>query len=132
MNIFQFYDKDLYRIPHRSEETGKAALPSGGTGRIYYGELNDVFDGNLYRAFTIFFGESVEYYITEEEGGVSRVAESGRLENHELNRQSGRNRFELINAMLWQQTMGEEDALHELMAQYERREKVNERLFRMM
>lgn len=131
-NYFQFYDKVF--IEYRTDPRKRVTLYYRMEGQEEFceEELNDVFEGIFTKAFTIFFGESVEYYITEEEGSISRVVESGRLENHENSRQSKQNRFELINAMLLQETLGEEDMLHELMVQYERQEKINEKLFRMM
>ena len=94
--------------------------------------MNDAYEGIFVKAFTIFFGEAVEYYITEEEGSISNVVESGRLGSNEMRGHAGQNRFELLNAMLFEQALGEEDELHKLMAQYERQEKINEKLFRMM
>ena len=95
-------------------------------------EMNDVFEGVFVKSFTLFFGETVEYYITEEEGMSSEATESNRLTNCDVCDHTGRSRFEMMNAILFAQSIGEEKELLELMGDYERQDKLNEKLFHMI
>lgn len=129
---FQFYDKVF--LEYRANPKKRIILHYRMEGQEEFTteEMNDVYEGIFVKAFTIFFGESVEYYITEEEGSISNVVESGRLGSNEMRGHTGQNRFELLNAMLFEKALGEENELCKLMAQYERQEKINEKLFRMI
>ncbi len=131
-NHFQFYDKMF--LEHRADPKKRVLLHYRMDGQEEYvtEEMNDVFEGVFVKAFSIFFGEAVEYYITEEEGGTSKLVESDMLENKDISEGANKNRYEIMNAMLFERAIGEQDVLRQLMVQYEKYEQINEKLFHIL
>lgn len=130
-DAFQLYDKVF--LEYRTNPKKRVLLHYRMEGQEEFAgeEMNDAFEGIFVHAFTIFFGEAVEYYITEE-GEHQVLVESGRIGSREIGTTKQTNRYELLNTMLFEQTLGEKEKLEELMEQYSRQEAVNESLFRLM
>jgi hypothetical protein len=130
---FHFYDKFFleYRanpqkrvvLHYRMEQDSESYVNE---------EMNDVFEGIFVKSFTLFFAETVEYYITEEDGTRSEATESNRLTNCDVCNHTGTSRFEMMNAMLFAQSIGEDKELLTLMRDYDKHEKMNEKLFHMI
>lgn len=130
---FHFYDKIF--LEYRTNPGKRVLLHyrlEQDNGNYSNEEMNEVFEGIYVKDFTLFFGETVEYYVTEEEGAESKVMESNRLVNRDVCEYAGRSRYEMMNAMLMEQTLGEENELKQLMWRYDRHEKMNEKLFHMI
>lgn len=130
---FHFYDKVFleYRtnpskrviLHYRMEETGEAFAVE---------EMNEVFEGIFVKTFTLFFGENVEYYITEEDGRGVKATESNRIGNRDVCERKSQSRYDMMSEMLFAQMMGDEKELQQLIWHYDRHEKMNEKLFQMI
>lgn len=131
-NSFQLYDKVF--IEYRTDPDKRILLHfrMEGEDEFKTEEMNDVFEGIFVKSFTIFFGESVEYYMTEEAGNTSTVVGSGRIQCRDVQGHSGKNRYEMLNEMLFLQEVGEANALKERMERYRNMEKQNEKLFQIL
>ena len=130
---FYFYDKVFFE--YRTAPGRRVLLHyryENGDREFITEEMTDMFEGIFVKDFTLFIDESVEYYITENKGHETNVTESGRLTCHHVCDHSAKNRYEQLNAMLLEQTMGKEADLEAMMWQYDRHERLNGLLFHML
>lgn len=118
----------------------------GGRARIHYvvmgenGEadeylskyMEDVCGGVCFKDFVLFFGESLQYYITEEVDGEEQLTESGNLQKSDIGGEEHTNRYEMINDILISRTLQDYDTLDQLLEDYERKDYRNSRLFRLL
>lgn len=130
-DAFQFYDKVFLEYRTNPKKRVLLHYRTEGQEEFVTEEMNDAFEGIFVYAFTIFFGEAVEYYITEE-GENQKLVESGRLGSREIGARRQTNRYEMLNTMLFEETLGETEKLSQLMEQYKKQERMNDRLFRLM
>lgn len=130
-DAYQLYDKVF--LEYRTNPKKRVVLHYRMEGQEEFTEeeMNDAFEGVFVQVFTIFFGEAVEYYITEE-GEHQELVESGRMVSREIGTTKRTNRYEMLNAMLFEKTLGEEQKLEELMKWYDKQGHVNDSLFRLM
>lgn len=130
---FQFYDK-LF-LEYRTDPNKRVVLHyrmDTGSPHFVNEEMDDMFEGIFVKEFALFFGEEVEYYITEEDSVGSQAMEISTLTCRDVLNPAGTSRYEMLNAMIFSDTLGEESGLQELICQFERREKINKKLFQMI
>lgn len=60
-------------------------------------EMRHMYGGIFVRQFILFFGEKLQYYITEEREGKSVLTESGTLTDNEMRREQGDTLYGLMN-----------------------------------
>lgn len=94
--------------------------------------LREVASGIFCKEFILFFGETIEYYITEEgvlneEDGTEQILESGTLTKEDP--ASGAGRYRLINDVVASRCMGEYEKMDALLEKYYKREYLNAKLF---
>jgi hypothetical protein len=95
-------------------------------------DMQDVYDGIFVKSFVLFFGEMVQYYISEEYGNEVQVSESSRLVNNDVYSESDESRYSLLNQMMISNTLQDEKALHHNMRQYAGLCEMTDRLFRLL
>ena len=119
---------------------------SGGRACIHYVILNengesdeyrseymrDVCGGICFKEFVLFFGETLQYYITEEVDGQQQLTESANVQKSDGQRDEEDNKFHLINDILIGKTLIDYDTLDSLLEEYYSREYYNEQLFSLM
>lgn len=91
--------------------------------------MREVYGGVCFKEFVLFFGESLQYYITEEKDGEEQLTESGNLQKSDLNGKDGDWRYELINDILISRTLEDFETLDGLLDEYCKREYLGENLF---
>lgn len=91
--------------------------------------MQEIYGGVYYKKFTFFFGESVQYYITEEKDGEEQLTESGTLQNRETRESTDSGRYQLINDIVISRKMEDYDTMDNLLEEYFRNEFLNGRLF---
>ena len=91
--------------------------------------MREVFGGVCFKEFILFFGESLQYYITEEWNGEEQLTESGDLQKSDIHGKNPDWRYEMINDILVSCVLEDFDTLDGLMDQYYRREYLGENLF---
>ncbi|MCQ2493668.1 MAG: DUF5717 family protein [Lachnospiraceae bacterium] len=94
--------------------------------------MRDVCGGVCFKDFVIFFGESLQYYITEEDGEAAKLSESGTIQNNEAGAGSNGSRFDMINNLLVSETMKDYARFDSLLEDYTRQEFMNSELFKLM
>lgn len=95
-------------------------------------EMNEVLEGIFVKDFLLFFGNEVQYYISEEDAKDTRVTESGSLYQRDICEREEKNRYDMLNAMELQLTLENYRALEELMKRHDGLRKKNETVFRVM
>ena len=92
--------------------------------------MTEMYAGIYVKELLLFFGETVQYYISEEQDGEAVVIESGCISNSEVTGQEQKGRYAWLNEMLLAGTLGDMEKLKPLMHRYERTDRLTELLFR--
>lgn len=95
-------------------------------------DMQDVYGGIFVKSFVMFFGEAVQYYISEEHGNQVEVTESNRIVNNDVYSQNDTSRYNLLNQMLISSTLQEESELHQTMKTYAGYEELTRNLFQVL
>ena len=93
--------------------------------------MREVYGGVCFKEFILFFGESLQYYITEEREGDSQLTESGTIQMHEEHGGEDDSRYRLVNDIVISRSMGDMDTMDRLLEEYYRKDYLNGRLFRL-
>jgi hypothetical protein len=95
-------------------------------------DMPDVYDGIFVVQFVLFFGEDVQYYITEEYGNQTVVTQSSRLATSASGDKNSCSRFELINQMLIAKTLADTEAERRYMKTYAFLDNVTGKVFKLL
>ncbi len=95
-------------------------------------DMSDVYEGIFVKPFVLFFGEMVQYYITEEHNDKVEVTESNRITNNDVYGENDESRYNLINQMLISQTLQDEASLYRNMKQYSGFDEVTRQVFKIL
>ncbi len=128
---YQFYDKTFleFRTDPKRRVRLHYALPEAPDQYITE-EMQHMFGGIFVRQFVLFFGESIQYYITEEEDGTEKVVLSDQITNMDVFSQLPETRFSLLNEIMLHHTLKEADELIKCMDEYEAKMEIVRREFR--
>lgn len=92
--------------------------------------MNNTFEGIFTKEFTIFYGDTVQYYITEEENQKGDITESHTLMNDEIDSQAVEGRFEAVNDMIATLEMNDDNTLENMMDNYAVSDYLVKKMFR--
>lgn len=81
---------------------------------------------------SVFFGESLQYYITQVEPDEEKMVSSGRRSRNDVYHEAGGSRFELINNLIVSQTLKDDAAAIKYAEQYMNREIVGKKIFKLL
>ena len=95
-------------------------------------DMLDVYDGIFVKTFVMFFGEAIQYYISEEHGNEVEVTESNRIVNNDVYNKNDESRYNLLNQMLISNTLQEDDELYQTMKQYAVFNEVTQKVFKLL
>ena len=95
-------------------------------------DMTDVYDGIFVKAFVMFFGEAIQYYISEEHGSEVDVTESNRIVNNDVYNKDDQSRYNLLNQMLISNTLQEDAQLQMTMKQYAALDEVTKHVFKIL
>ena len=93
-------------------------------------ELQNMYGGIFVRQFVLFFGESVQYYITEEDEGTEKVVLSDEIVSSDVFGEQKETRFDLLNEMMLHSTLKEETELLRSIKNYEAKKQAVRRNFK--
>jgi hypothetical protein len=93
--------------------------------------MRDVCGGVCFKEFVLFFGECVQYYITEETASGSELRTSGVLRKNDILGSDEGSRFGLISDMIVSNTLQDYDTFDKLYDEYYKKEFLNKKLFRL-
>ena len=92
-------------------------------------EMNSVYSGIFTKEFILFYGERINYYITEECNGETKVNESKCLTIEEYDMSSSTSRYGMLNDIMACADMKENDTLKDLTMQYTATLELNRSIF---
>ena len=95
-------------------------------------DMPDVYDGIFVKQFVMFFGESVQYYITEEHGNQVDVTQSSRITSSDVYTEKDESRYNLLNQMLMASTLQDDKSLYHNMKQYAGFDEVTRKVFKLL
>jgi hypothetical protein len=95
-------------------------------------DMPEVYDGIFVKSFVMFFGEMVQYYISEEYANEVQVTESSRFVNNDVYSQMDESRYSMLNQMMISYTLQDEEELTRSMREYVDTLEASERLFRLL
>lgn len=148
--VFEFYKKfnkwfkmpfsilDKTIIDYRTNPKNKVYImytvydEEGKAGKLYTEEMSSVYPGIFVKQLTMFYGEKVVYTIVDK--NMDDIAHSSER-SIELTRKdiyNDENKFGQINGMLISDEIGRQDALDELMKNYEFNRQASEELFKLL
>lgn len=144
LNMFREYGEypDLQQeladktiIEYRAAPGSKACihyvmLYENGESDAYRAEyMRDVYGGVCFKEFILFFGENLQYYITEERNGDEKLTESGTIQNSETPGNVEGGRYQLLNDIMLSRALEDYDTMDDLLEEYYRKEFLNGQLF---
>lgn len=117
---YQLYDKTFleFRTDPKKQVYVHYAL-EGGDDEFQVQEMQHMYGGIFVAQFVLFFGESLQYYITEEDDELQKVAGSGEITKSDVFGEEAENRFDAVNAILLHATLQEEEELVRSLLSYE-------------
>lgn len=91
--------------------------------------MKDMFSGICVREFILFFGERLQYYITEETDGKEQVTESGTISKNDSSQLDMGSRFNLLNGIMIGRTLQDYDTVDTLLEEYYKKDFMTDKLF---
>lgn len=122
-------------IEYRANPQAKACIhyvilyENGESGEYCSEYMREVYGGVCFKEFILFFGESLQYYITEERNGQEQLTESGTLQKSDIRDSESDSRYHLVNDIVISKTLQDYDTMDNLLEEYYRKEFLNSRLF---
>lgn len=92
-------------------------------------ELRDMYGGVCVKAFVLFFGEKLQYYITEETEGKERLTLSASVSKSDILQEPDESRFSMINDIVVAKTLQDYNTADCLLEEYYRKEYMTARIF---
>ena len=94
-------------------------------------EMKEVYFGVYVKDFVLFYGEELQYYITEEQENQEQLTESGILQKEENREFSKDSRYQMINEMAIGENLQDYDTMCQILEEYWRMEFVVDKVFQL-
>ncbi len=94
-------------------------------------EMKEVYGGIFCKGFLVFFGESLQYYITEESDGIEELTQSGTASKNNAGQAQTDDKFSLINDISMATTLKDYETALKLAGEYKKKEFYAKHLFTM-
>ncbi|MCR4960587.1 MAG: DUF5717 family protein [Lachnospiraceae bacterium] len=95
-------------------------------------EMKDMYGGVHVKSFILFFGENLQYYITEEgDDGEEQLTESGNIQKSDIGSDIQASRFSEINDIVIAHTLQDYETAEHLIYEYRRKEFIINSVFTM-
>lgn len=94
-------------------------------------EMRDMFEGICVKEFILFFGERLQFYITEESEGGEQLTKSGTINKSDIGQDNFESRFTVLNDIMIGKTLHDYDTVDDLLREYYRKDYVVDRVFRL-
>lgn len=92
-------------------------------------EMVHMYGGIFAKSFVLFYGEKLQYYITEEINGVRSLTESAAISKNDVAREDQDNRFSILNDVVLSCALQDYDTLDKLMEEYVKKSYLAKKLF---
>jgi len=95
-------------------------------------EMPDMYGGVHAKAFVLFFGENLLYYITEQADTEELLTESASISKSDIGQSINDTRFEQINDIVIAKTLQDYDAVDGMLYEYHKHDYVVNKFFKLM
>lgn len=95
-------------------------------------EMRDMFGGICVKEFVLFFGERLQYYITEETENGEQLTKSGTINKSDIGQENFENRFSMLNDIMIGKTLQDYDTVDNLLREYYRQDHMVEQIFMLL
>lgn len=95
----------------------------------YKEEMKHMYGGIFVKTFVLFFGETLQYYITEENDGREQLTVSGTLTNSEMGREQSDSRYTILNDIVTAMTLKDYETADVMFREYGQTEYGVQKLF---
>ena len=92
-------------------------------------EMKEVYFGVYVKEFVLFYGEQLQYYITEEQDNQEQLTASGILQKEENKDNSFPSRYQMINEMSVAQNLEDYSSMEQMLEEYWKTEFVVDKVF---
>ena len=92
--------------------------------------MQEIYEGFFVRTFVIFFGEQLQYYITQNDSGNEQLTESGTLSRSDIDSKPTESRFSDLNSIMIARNLHDYDTVDNLLGEYFRRGYIISQIFR--
>ncbi len=95
-------------------------------------QMQEMYPGIYDADFIIFFGEQIQYYITEENynGRGEKLTESGTISKNDIVQEATAGRYSIINDIMIGKTLQDYDTVDRLLSEYYKKRFLTNKLFR--
>ncbi len=146
--VMPFYNNYFGSMPQLSAYLDKTMveyrLSSGSRAMIHYliqdegeggqeyihEEMPNMFGGICVKEFILFFGEKLQYYITEESSQGEQLTESRSISRSDTGEEGAEGRFSILNDIMIGKTLHDYDTVSDLLMEYFRQDHMVEQIFR--
>ena len=94
-------------------------------------EMKDVFAGICVKEFVLFFGERLQFYITEESENGEQLTRSGTVNKSDIGQDNFESRFTVLNDIMIGRTLHDYDTVDGLLREYYRQDYMVDTIFQM-
>ena len=129
----QFADKTM--IQHKLEEGSSAVIhyfmdkDGSHQGDYVQEEMKNMFYGICVKQFILFFGERLQYYVTETDSDKEHLTRSGTLSRSDTDREQRESKYNLINDIAIGRTLHDDNTMESLLYEYYEQEFAVKELF---
>lgn len=129
----EYLDKTMveYRAKPGSKAVIHYVIQSEGSGEKEYckEEMKDMFAGICVKEFILFFGERLQFYITEEADGGEQLTKSGTINKSDVGQESSESRFSMLNDIMIGKNLQDYDTVNHLLQEYYKRDFMVDKIF---
>lgn len=93
-------------------------------------EMRNMFAGICVKEFVLFFGERLQFYITEESDGSEQLTRSGTINKSDIVQENFESRFTVLNDLMIGRTLHDYDTVDGLLQEYYKQDYMVDKLFR--
>ncbi len=131
-DMVQFNDKTM--LEHRTYPGAHCKihfrLASSTDNEYMCRDMKEMYDGIFVSSFVLFFGEQLQYYITEEgKEGAEVATESGTIAKSDIVKNIAGGRYDIINDIMIGETLQDYDTVDKLLAEYYHKKNICDNLF---
>lgn len=119
-----------YRTAPGRRVTLHYVMEAEGAGGAYVTEpMTDMFEGIHIKSLVLFFGETLQYYITEETAEGEQLTESATISKNDMGAANSGTRYSDINDLVIAGTLQDYSGFHKMVDAYEEKSFLTEKLF---
>jgi len=131
-DMVQFIDKTMleYKTTPGAKCVVHYRLANDAGNEYHVRQMQEMYDGIYVTEFVLFFGEQMQYYITEEGSDEGNHTESGTIQKSDIVKEQLTGRFSMINDIMIGETLQDYGTVDNLMAEYYKKRFISDTLFK--